>query len=115
MKPVGPWTKQVNDVHYKVDPTAGAKPIEFSERGIGFFWQRLSMMIIYLGCSGCFGSGMKGFSDLMTNSAPLMSIFLDLFVPVLVSLTIMLGGLCIKSYGDWKRRRGEDRASQLLY
>ena len=115
VKPPSVWTKQVNEVDYKLDPTAGLKPIDFSERGIGFFWQRLSKGVIYVGCSGAFGTGTKGVSDTLVNSAPLMNIVLDLTTPMLVCATITVGGLVMKSYGDWKRRRGEDCASQGLY
>ena len=114
-KPPSVWTKQVNEVDYKLDPNAGGKPLDFSERGIGFFWQRLSKGFIYVGCSGVFGAPMAKFSSTMTQSAPLMNIFLDLVVPALTFATIALGGFCMRSYGDWKRHRGEQRASQFLY
>jgi len=114
-KPKSPWTVQPEDVHYKLDPGAGLKPLEDSDRARAFYWQRTFMLVIYLGGAGIFGSTFTAGSELLMKHPALMSVILDLAVPIAVSLTALFLGAVGKSWADWRRHRAQERASQGLY
>jgi hypothetical protein len=114
-KPKSPWTVAPEDVHYKLDPGAGLKPLEDSDRANAFYWQRTFMFIIYLGGAGLFGGTIMAGSTLLMKHAALMSVVLDLIVPLALALSSLVVGTVGKSWADWRRHRAQQRASQGLY
>ena len=114
-KPKSPWTVQPEDVHYKIDPGAGLKPLEDSDRAKAFYWQRTFMFVIYLGGAGLFGNAFKAGSEVLMSHAALMSVVLDLIVPLAITLSMIVVGAVGKSWADWRRHRAQQRASQGLY
>lgn len=114
-KPKSPWTVQPEDVHYKIDPGAGLKPLEDSDRAKAFYWQRTFMFVIYLGGAGLFGNAFKAGSEVLMSHAALMSVVLDLIVPLAITLSMIVVGAVGKSWADWRRHRAQQKASQGLY
>lgn len=114
-KPKSPWTVQPEEVHYKIDPGAGLKPLEDSDRAKAFYWQRTFMFVIYLGGAGLFGSTFMAGSTALMKHAALMSVLLDLIVPLAIALSGLVLGAVGKSWADWRRQRAQTRASQGLY
>jgi lysozyme len=114
-KPKSPWTVQPEEVHYKLDPSAGLKPLEDSDRAKAFVMQRLFLLVIYLGAAGLFGSTFTAGSELLMKHPALMSVILDLGVPLALSLLALFLGAVGKSWADWRRHCAQERASQGLY
>lgn len=114
-KPKSPWTVQPEEVHYKIDPGAGLKPLEDSDRAKAFYWQRSFMFIIYLGGAGVFGSTFMAGSEVLMKHAALMSVLLDLIVPLAIALSGLVLGAVGKSWADWRRHCAQEKASQGLY
>jgi len=114
-KPKSPWTVQPEEVHYKIDPGAGLKPLEDSDRAKAFYWQRSFMFIIYLGGAGVFGSTFMAGSEVLMKHAALMSVLLDLIVPLAIAASGLLVGAVGKSWADWRRHCAQEKASQGLY
>ena len=114
-KPKSPWTVPPEEVHYKIDPGAGLKPLEDSDRAKAFYWQRTFMFVIYLGGAGLFGSTFMAGSTALMKHAALMSVLLDLIVPLAIALSGLVLGAVGKSWADWRRQRAQTRASQGLY
>ena len=115
VKPKSPWTVQPEDVHYRLDPGAGLKPLEDSDRAKAVVMQRLFLMVIYLGGAGIFGSTFTAGSELLMKHPALMSVILDLAVPLALSLLALFLGAVGKSWADWKRHKAQERACQGLY
>ena len=105
-KPPSVYTKRLEDVPYKIDPDAGLKPLEESSRAHGYVWQSVGTVLLRVGAaSGVAGAGTVAADPALSNA------LMALFVVGGVGLT----GFVIKSYGDWKRAKGETEASQGLY
>ena len=102
-------------MHYKIDPGAGLKPLEDSDRAKAFYWQRTFMFVIYLGGAGLFGNAFKAGSEVLMSHAALMSVVLDLIVPLAITLSMIVVGAVGKSWADWRRHRAQQKASQGLY
>jgi len=114
-KPISPKTVKPEDVPYKIDPNAGLKPLEESERAIGYFWQNLARLFLRLTGLGTFGTAAAGVANVVQSDAVLGSALLDLTIPLLVFVTGIVIAFVAKQYGDWRRKRGEESASQGMY
>jgi len=114
-KPISPKTVQPSEVPYKIDPNAGLKPLEESERAIGYFWQNLARLFLRLTGLGTFGTAAAGVANVVQSDAVLGSALLDLTIPLLVFVTGIVIAFVAKQYGDWRRKRGEESASQGMY
>lgn len=114
-KPISPKTVQPSEVPYKIDPNAGLKPLEESERAIGYFWQNMARLMLRLTGMGTFGTAAAGVANVVQSDAVLGSALLDLTIPMLVLASGVVIAFLAKSYGDWRRKRGNDSAVQGLY
>jgi GH24 family phage-related lysozyme (muramidase) len=114
-KPPSPNTKQPAEVPYKIDPNAGLKPLEESERAVGYFWQNMARLLLRLTGMGTFGTAAAGVANVVQTDAVLGSALMDLTIPVLVLATGVAIAFVSKQYGDWRRARGEASAQQGLY
>jgi GH24 family phage-related lysozyme (muramidase) len=114
-KPISPKTVKPEDVPYKIDPNAGLKPLEESERAIGYFWQNLARLFLRLTGLGTFGTAAAGVANVVQSDAVLGTALLDLTIPLLVFLSGIVIAFVMKQYGDWRKARGEKTATQGLY
>lgn len=114
-KATSPNTKAPADVPYKIDPNAGLKPLEESERAVGYFWQNMARLLLRLTGMGTFGTAAAGVANVVQTDAVLGSALMDLTIPLLVLATGVVIAFVAKQYGDWKRARGEKSATQGLY
>lgn len=114
-KPPSPKTVQPAEVPYRIDPNAGLKPLEESDRAKGFVWQQISILILRVTSLGTFGTGAAGVANVVQSDAALSGAILNLTIPVLVLGTGLVTAFLAKQYGDWKRDRGQRAASQGLY
>ena len=114
-KPISPKTVQPSEVPYKIDPQAGLKPLEESERAIGYFWQNLARLFLRLTGMGTFGTAAAGMANVVQSDAVLGSALMDLTIPALVLVTGFVIAFVMKQYGDWRKARGEASARQGLY
>ncbi len=114
-KPISPKTVKPEEVPYKIDPNAGLKPLEESERAIGYFWQNLARLFLRLTGLGTFGTAAAGVANVVQSDAVLGTALLDLTIPLLVFVTGIVIAFVAKQYGDWRRKRGEESASQGMY
>jgi GH24 family phage-related lysozyme (muramidase) len=114
-KPISAKTVKPEDVPYKIDPNAGLKPLEESERAIGYFWQNLARLFLRLTGLGTFGTAAAGVANVVQSDAVLGTALLDLTIPLLVFLTGIVIAFVAKQYGDWRRKRGEESATQGMY
>lgn len=111
LKPKSPNTTAAQDVAYKIDANAGLKPLEESDRAKGYVVQQVGIGIIRLGSLGVFGSTVQGGAQVVQGDPVLSNIILMGFVAAGIALV----GYVIKTWGDWKRKRGEQKASQGLF
>lgn len=114
--PVGTKAKSPNTVApdavpYKIDANAGLKPLEESDRAKGYVVQQVGISIIRLGALGVFGSTVQGGAQVVQGDPVLSNLILIAFCAAGVAIV----GYVIKTYGDWKRKRGEKAATQGLY
>jgi len=114
-KPISPKTVKPEEVPYKIDPNAGLKPLEESERAIGYFWQNLARLFLRLTGLGTFGTAAAGVANVVQSDAVLGTALLDLTIPLLVFLTGIVIAFVMRSYGDWRRKRGQESAVQAMY
>jgi len=114
-KPKSVSTVPPTAVSYTIDPEAGLKPLDESDRAKGYLWQQIGRGIIRAGAAGAFGTTSAGAFAFVSNDAVMTEVAISLFVPAAVAGSTLATGFVAKSYGDWKRRRGEEAASQALY
>lgn len=110
-KPKSPNTTLPADVPYKIDPNAGLKPLEESERAKGYVVQQVGIGIIRLGSLGVFGSTIQGGAQVVQGDPVLSNIILMGFVAAGIAIV----GYVVATYGTWKKKRGEQKASQGLF
>lgn len=110
-KPKSPNTTLPADVPYKIDPNAGLKPLEESDRAKGYVVQQVGISIIRLGSLGVFGTTIQAGAQTVQGDPVLSNIILMAFIAAGVAVV----GYVVKVYGDWKRKRGEANASQGMY
>jgi hypothetical protein len=111
VKPKSPNTTAPADVPYKIDPNAGLKPLEESDRAKGYVIQQVGIGAIRLGSLGVFGSTIQGGAQVVQGDPVLSNIILMAFCAGGIALV----GYVIKTYGEWKKKRGEQKASQGLF
>lgn len=105
-KPPSVFTKRPEEVPYHITPDAGLKPLEESERAHGYVWQTVGVTVLrFAALSGVAGAGAIASDPVLSNA------LVTLFVVGGVGAT----GLVARAYGDWKRKRGEEMASQGLF
>jgi GH24 family phage-related lysozyme (muramidase) len=114
--PVGTKAKSPNtvapaEVPYRIDPNAGLKPLEESDRAKGYLVQQVGISIIRLGSLGVFGSTVQAGATVVQGDPVLSNVLLIAFCAAGVAIV----GYVIKAYGTWKRKRGEKAATQGLY
>jgi GH24 family phage-related lysozyme (muramidase) len=114
--PVGTKTKSPNtvapaDVPYRIDPQAGLKPLEETDRAKGYWYQQAGIGVIRLGSLGMFGTTLQGGAQALQGDPVLSNLVLTAVVLGGVTMT----GYVVKVYGDWKRKRGEKSATQGMY
>lgn len=114
-KPPSEKTVKPEDVPYRIDPNAGLKPLEESDRAKGFFWQQLAVMLLRLTGLGTFGTTAAGVANVVQSDAALSGAIFNLTIPLLVLGTGLATSFVVRSYGNWKRKRGEESATQGLY
>jgi hypothetical protein len=114
-KAPSPKTVKPEDVPYRIDPNAGLKPLEESDRAKGFFWQQLAVLFLRITGLGTFGTTAAGVANVVQSDAALSGAVFNLTIPLLVLGTGLLTSFILKSYGDWKRKRGETAAIQGMY
>lgn len=100
------YTRQAAQVHYKIDPSAGLKPLEESSRVAGYVWQQVGIAGMRVAVAG----GVPA-ASVAANDPQLQNAVIALWV---------LGGTAAMSgagylYGTLKRKYGEKSASQGLY
>ncbi|MEL7453572.1 MAG: lysozyme [Pseudomonadota bacterium] len=107
-KPPSPNTKAADDLPYKVDPKAGAKPMEESER----FWGTMLEAVGHFGRTwstravGAAGASAAFFGDLLKSPA---------VIAILAACIAWLIFFATTQLGRHKKRRGEEAATQVLY
>jgi lysozyme len=111
LKSKSPNTTAAKDVAYKIDPNAGLKPLEESDRAKGYVVQQIGLSVIKLGSLGAFGSTVQAGSQIVQGDPVISNVVMMAFVAIGIALI----GYVIKVYGDWKRKRGEQKASQGLF
>lgn len=114
-KPASPNTKKPEEVPYRIDPNAGLKPLEETDRGKGFFWQQAAVLFLRITGLGTFGTGAAQVANIVQSDAALSGALFNLTIPLLVLITGVVVSFVMKSYGDWKRKRGEETATQGMY
>jgi len=114
-KPPSEKTVKPEDVPYRIDPNAGLKPLEETDRAKGFFWQQLAVMLLRLTGLGTFGTTAAGVANVVQSDAALSGAIFNLTIPLLVLGTGLATSFVVRSYGDWKRKRGEQTATQGMY
>lgn len=110
-KPKSPNTVLPADVPYKIDANAGLKPLEESERAKGYWYQQAGIGMIRLGSLGVFGTAVQGGAQTLQGDPVLSNLVLTAFVVGGIAIT----GFVVKSYGEWRRKRGEKAATQGLF
>lgn len=110
-KPKSPMTVNPDSVPYRIDPNAGLKPMESTDRYKASISQNTGMVLIRMARYGAFGGGAKTISDVVERDA----VFMQTFVMFAGIAGVWLFGEGVKCYGNWKRRRAEDAASQAMY
>jgi lysozyme len=110
-KSKSPNTVQPSEVPYKIDPNAGLKPLEESDRAKGYVVQQVGISVIRLGALGMFGSTVQSGAQVLQGDPVLSNMVLIAFVAAGVAIV----GFTIKTYGDWKRKRAEKAAVQALF
>lgn len=104
-------TVPITSVPYRIDPTAGLKPMEESDRWKASVAQNAGMLLIRVSRYGAFGTGIKATADIVEQDGVLMQTFQMFFLVAAMAVI----GYGVRVYGDWKRRRAEAAASQALY
>lgn len=110
-KPKSPNTLPPAEVPYRIDPNAGLKPIDETDRGKGYVLQQVGIGVIRLGSLGVFGTTIQAGAQTVQGDPVLSNILLMGFV----AGGIIVVGYVVRVYGDWKRKRGEANASQGMY
>lgn len=110
-KSKSPNTVQPSEVPYKIDPNAGLKPLEESDRAKGYVVQQVGISVIRLGALGMFGSTVQSGAQVLQGDPVLSNMVLIAFVAAGVAIV----GFTIKTFGDWKRKRAEKAAVQALF
>lgn len=105
-------TKTFSDA--KLDPNAGIKPLEESDRAKGYLWQQVGMFFIQVSRYGIFGTGIGGAAEFVAGDQVLLNAVMSMFVPAALTGASFTVGYVAKHYGNWKRSLGDQAATQAL-
>jgi len=112
-KPPSPNTKAPAEVG--LDPNAGLKHISETERGAGFFWQKLGLIVLKLSSFGLFGNTLMVGSQTLMQDQMLLNAVFELWVPLAVNGGTLASGYFAAQYGAWKIERGRRVGTQAIY
>lgn len=112
--PKAPSAKTKTFTEAKLDPNAGIKPLEESDRAKGYLWQQVGMFFIQVSRYGVFGTGIGGAAEFVAGDQVLLNAVMSMFVPAALTGTSFTVGYVAKHYGNWKRSLGEQAATQAL-
>ena len=112
-KPPSPNTKAPAEVG--LDPNAGLKHISETERGAGFFWQKLGIILLKLSGAGLFGNTLAIGSQALMQDEVLLNAVFELWVPLAVNGGALASSYVAYFYGQWKLERGRAAATQAVY
>lgn len=112
-KPPAASTKKPEEVG--LDPNAGLKHINESDRAKGWFWQNFGRIMLRFSALGLFGNTMAlGATTLMADQMLMHAIF-ELWVPLAVNGSTLASGYVAYWYGQWKEDYGRRVGSQAIY
>jgi lysozyme len=122
-KPIDPDTKHAPEIPYGVDPNAGAKPLEKTERFMGSALMLFATVLRSLMAKGRFAAGAVGtactaFLALFDNPETRALLISILAIIVVVIITTTLGvwaAIGLDKKGLKIKKRGELSARQLMY
>lgn len=112
--PKAPSAKTKTFTEARLDPNAGIKPLDESDRAKGYLWQQVGMFFIQVSRYGIFGTGVGGAAEFVAGDAVLLNAVMSMFVPAALTGTAFTFGYVAKHYGNWKRSLGEQSATQAL-
>ena len=118
VKPPHRETKMPEGIPYGIDPTAGAKPMETTERFIGAAMLWLANGLRVGMANGMKLSGGLGFVTVLFLDMMKSPVTAAVMLSSLVALVCFVGwllGVGLEKAGLRKKKRGEQRASQLMY
>ncbi len=117
-KPIHPHTKMPDGIGYGIDPSAGAKPLESTERFVGaaMMWLANGLrvgMANGLQMSGPIGFGVVMFLDMMKQ--PVTAALICTTIVAALCAVGWFFGFVLDKAGLRKKKKGEAAASQLMY
>ena len=117
-KPIHPETKMPEVIPYRIDPKAGAKPLESTERFLGSVLILLGTLLRTTMANGFKLSGPLGILAAWILTLMKDPVTMAIFVSFLAMAVTGIGwgiGRAIQKSGIKKKRRGEETATQLMY
>ena len=117
-KPMHPETKMPDMIPYRIDPNAGAKPLESTERFLGSVFILLGTLTRTAMANGFKLSGASGVIVawiLTLMKDPVHFAIFVAFVAMAITGVLWLFGVCLQKFGIKKKRKGEAGSSQLMY
>ena len=118
LKPMHPETKMPDMIPYRIDPNAGAKPLESTERFLGSVFILLGTLTRTAMANGFKLSGAGGVIVawiLTLMKDPVHFAIFVAFVAMALTGAGWLFGVCLQKFGVKKKRKGEAGSSQLMY
>ena len=118
LKPMHPETKMPDMIPYRIDPNAGAKPLESTERFLGSVFILLGTLTRTAMANGFKLSGAGGVIVawiLTLMKDPVHFAIFVAFCAMAITGTLWLFGVCLQKFGVKKKRKGEAGSSQLMY
>lgn len=117
-KPIHPHTKMPDGIGYGIDPSAGAKPLESTERFVGaaMMWAANGLRVGM--ANGLKLSGPLGFVAVLFLDMMKQPVTAALICTTIVALVFGFGwffGFVLDKAGLRKKKKGEAGASQLMY
>ena len=118
VKPMHPETKMPDMIPYRIDPHAGAKPLESTERFLGSVFILLGTLTRTAMANGFKLSGAGGVIVawiLTLMKDPVHFAIFVAFCAMAVTGGLWVFGVCLQKFGVKKKRKGEAGSSQLMY
>jgi len=118
VKPMHPETKMPDMIPYRIDPNAGAKPLESTERFLGSVFILLGTLTRTAMANGFKLSGAGGVIVawiLTLMKDPVHFAIFVAFCAMAVTGGLWVFGVCLQKFGVKKKRKGEAGSSQLMY
>ena len=113
-----PETKMPDMIPYRIDPNAGAKPLDATERSLGSVFILLGTLTRTAMANGFKLSGAGGVIVawiLTLMKDPVHFAIFVAFCAMAITGTLWLFGVCLQKFGVKKKRKGEAGSSQLMY